>query len=104
MCVCVCVCRLGRVKRILTVLKYRLPKMVPMLTFLELLLLLFLVAHWSGALFFYLAYGLGDPDGDEYEQLMFSRGWVFRDGMRDEARKFSNVSALVYMSYKAALY
>ena len=39
-----------------------------------------------------------------YLQLMFSKGWVFRDGMRDEARKFANVSALVYVFYKATLY
>lgn len=38
----------------------------------------------TACLFFWIAYGYADPDGTEYQQYLFSNGWVSGDGTLDE--------------------
>ena len=76
--------RLNRVRRLLMTLRRRFPEFEFAITCTELLLSLLLVSHWAAAVFFYIAYGWGDPAGDDYQVFLFTRGWVFTDGVLDE--------------------
>jgi hypothetical protein len=77
--------RLNRVRRLLMMLRQRFPEFEFAITCTELLLSLMLVSHWAAGVFFYIAYGLGDPAGDDYQVFLFTQGWVFSDGVLDDA-------------------
>ena len=77
--------RLTRLKYVILALQKKFPKSVYFTTFIELFLYFFLFAHWTGCIFFSIAYGMADPHGNDYEQHLFLNGWVHLDGLLGRA-------------------
>lgn len=73
--------RLTRLKYVILALQKKFPKSIYFTTFIELFLYFFLFAHWTGCIFFSIAYGMADPHGNEHEQYLFLNGWVYLDGL-----------------------
>ena len=75
--------RLTRLKFVILWLQKKFPDSVYFVTFCELFLYFFLFAHWTGCAFFFVAYGLADPNGSDYTRHLFEDGWVVSDGLLD---------------------
>ena len=73
--------RLTRLSDIIQALKEQYPQSIVLVTFLQLFLTFFLSAHWMACIFFSVGYGLANPEGDEYSQIMFQKGWVVTFGL-----------------------
>jgi len=76
--------RLNRLKQLLAAIQTAFPKSVYITAAAQLLTVFSLFAHISACLFFYMAYGMADPDGTEYEKWLYFNGWVYEDGILDE--------------------
>lgn len=76
--------RLNRLKELIVALQTKFPDSVYLTTALQLLITFSLFAHISACLFFYMAYGMADPKGDEYERYLYFNGWVYKDGMLND--------------------
>ena len=76
--------RLSRLKNVVKALQKKFPESVYFVTFIELFLYFFLFAHWTGCIFFAIAYGVGDPHGTDFQRHLFLGGWIHQDGLLDE--------------------
>ena len=76
--------RLNRLKELIVALQAHFPDSVFLTTAFQLLITFALFAHISACLFFYMAYGMADPNGNAYEKYLYFNGWAYQDGMLDD--------------------
>jgi CRP-like cAMP-binding protein len=76
--------RLHRLDEFFKMIHFRFPEWIYAIAVVKLSVTFLLVAHVVASAFFYMSYGLADPEGNEQEQYGYFNGWVFNDGILDE--------------------